>query len=104
MGVLSSPTTSTNATAQTSSTARVAVEPINQANGSESRSAKISSRSACSQRNAKARPLRELIAAFQIRSKGLEPSCGRHRPDLAGAFLLAQLRSQESHVGGLVGI
>src|SRR5882757_3164368 len=104
IAVLSSSTTSTNATAQTSSTARVAVEPINQANGSDSRSAKISSRTACSERNAKARPLRELIVAFQIRSKVLEPRCGRHRPDLAGAFLLEQLRDQESHVDGLLGI
>src|SRR6266700_470044 len=104
IAVLSNSTTSTNATAQTSSTARVAVEPTNQASGSDNRSAKISSRTACSERNAKARPLRELIVAFQIRSKVLEPRCGRHRPDLAGAFLLEQLRDQEGHIDGLLGI
>src|SRR6266702_8589761 len=105
IAVLSSSTTSTNATAHTSSTARIAVELINHAIGSDSSSARISSRTACSERNAKARPLRELIVAFQIRSKVLEPRCGRHRPaDLAGAFLLEQFGDQESHVDGLLGI
>src|SRR6478736_6092061 len=104
IAVLSSSTVSTNATAQTSSTARIAVAAINQATGSDRRSATISSRTACSERNAKARPLRELIVAFQIRSKVLEPRGDRHRPGLAGAFLLEELRDQESHVDRLLGI
>src|SRR5947208_6139141 len=104
IAVLSSSTTSTNATEHTSSTARIAVAATNQASGSDNRSATISSRTACSERNAKARPLRELIVAFQIRSKVLEPRCGRHRPDLARAFLLEQLRDQEGHIDGLLGI
>src|SRR3954451_7000196 len=104
IAVLSSSTTSTNATAQISSTARIAVAPTNHASGSDKRSATISSRTACSERNAKARPLRELIVAFQIRSKVLEPRCGGHRPDLAGAFLLEQFCDQESHVDGLLGV
>src|SRR3954465_12636198 len=104
IAVLRSSTTSTNATAQISSTARIAVVPTNQASGSDKRSATISSRTACSERNAKARPLRELIVAFQIRSKVLEPRRGRHRRGLAGGFLLEQLRDQEGHVDGLLGI
>src|SRR4051812_16875872 len=104
IAVLSSSTTSTNATAQISSTARIAVAPTNHASGSDNRSAKISSRTACSERNAKARPLRELIVAFQIRSKILEPRCGRHRLDLAGALLLEQLGDQEGHIDGLLGV
>src|SRR6478752_4233030 len=93
IAVLSSSTTSTNA-----------VAPTNHASGSDNRSATISSRTACSERNAKARPLRELIVAFQIRSKISEPRCGRHRPDLAGTFLLEQFCDQESHVDGLLGV
>src|SRR5438445_4653125 len=104
IAVLSSSTTSTNATAHTSSTARIAVAPTNHASGRDTRSATISSRTACSERNAKARPLRELIVAFQIRSMISEPRCDRHRPDLAGALLLEELRDQESHVDGLLGI
>src|SRR4051812_9955380 len=104
IAVLSSSTTSTNATAQISSTARIAVAPTNHASGSDNRSARISSRTACSERNAKARPLRELIVAFQIRSKILEPRGGRYRPDLAGALLLEQFCNQESHVDGLLGV
>src|SRR6266567_5307198 len=104
IAVLSSSTTSTKATEQTSSTARVALTATNHATGNDSISARISSRTACSERNAKARPLRELIVAFQIRSKVLEPRGGRHRPDLAGAFLFQQFSDQESHVDGLLGI
>src|SRR6478735_11741502 len=104
IAVLSSSTVSTNATEQTSSTARSAVAATNHASGTDRMSAKISSRTACSDRNAKARPLRELIVAFQIRSKVLEPRGDRHRPGLAGAFLLEELRDQESHVDRLLGI
>src|SRR5215831_3179281 len=104
IAVLSSSTTSTNATEQTSSTARIAVAPMNQASGTDKRSAKISSRTACSERTAKVRPLRELIVAFQSRSKVLKPSRGRHRLDLADTFLLEQLRNQEGHVDRFLGI
>src|ERR1700676_1557916 len=79
------------------------VTPISHASGSASASAASSSRTACSERMAKARPLRVLIVARQNRSNS-ESRRGRHRPDLAGAFLLEQFRDQESHVDRLLGI
>src|SRR5207248_8061465 len=66
--------------------------------------AKSSSRTACSERIAKARPLRVLIVARQSRSKVLKPRRSRHRLDLAGAFLLEQFGDQERHVDRLFGI
>src|SRR6185369_8741074 len=103
MAVLRISTTSTNATAATSSTRRITLAPTSQAAGSDSASAKISSRTACSERIAKARPLRVLIVARQSRSK-LESRCGRHRFHLPGAFLLEQFGDQESHVDRLFGV
>src|SRR5881275_2088069 len=103
IAVLRSSTTKTKATAATSSTRRMTVAPTSQASGTESASAKISSRTACSERIAKARPLRVLIVARQSRSKS-ESRCGRHRPFLARAFLLEQFGDQEGHVDRLFGI
>src|SRR3954471_9262637 len=103
IAVLSSSTTSTNATAATSSNRRIPVAPISQANGSDNASAKTSSRMACSERIAKARPFRELTVARQNRSK-LKSCCGRHRLFLTGTFLLQQFGDQESHVDGLFGV
>src|SRR6266404_6369495 len=100
IAVLRSSTTSTRTTAATSSTRRIAVTPISHASGSEIASAAISSRTACSDRIAKARPFRVLIVARQNLSKS-KTRCGRHRLDLAGAFLLQQFRDQESHVDRL---
>src|SRR6266702_3266286 len=103
IAVLSSSTTSTSTTTATSSTRRIVVAPASHAIGKASASAASSSRTACSERMAKARPLRVLMVARQNRSKS-ESRCGRHRPGLAAAFLLEQLRDQESHVDRLLGI
>src|SRR6204780_2964848 len=103
IAVLSSSTTSTRTTAAISSTRRIVVAPISHASGNASASATSSSRTACSERMAKTRPLRVLIVARQNRSNS-ESRRGRHRPDLAGAFLLEQFRDQEGHVDRLLGI
>src|SRR3954471_15522109 len=103
IAVLRISTTSTNATAATSSTRRITLAPTSQASGTDSVSARSSSRTACSERIAKARPLRVLMVARQSRSKS-KPRCGRHRLFLAGAFLLQQFGDQESHVDGLFGV
>src|SRR4029077_7651956 len=103
MAVLSSSTTSTKATAATNWKLRMAVTPTSHASGNESTSATSSSRTACSERIAKARPLRVLIVARQNRSKS-ESRCGRHWFDLPGAFLLQEFGNQESHVDRLFGV
>src|SRR4030095_2667536 len=103
MAVLSISTTSTNATAATSSTRRITLAPTSQASGTDSVSARSSSRTACSERIAKARPLRVLMVARQSRSKS-KSRCGRHRLDLGPAFLLEQVGDQEGHVDRLFGI
>src|SRR6266702_3937765 len=103
IAVLSSSTTSTKATAATSSNRRIAVAPTSQASGNDTASAKISSRTACSDRIAKANPLRVLTVARQSRSKS-ESCDGRHRLNLAGAFLLEQFGDQEGHVDRLFGV
>src|SRR3954467_161863 len=103
IAVLSSSTTRTKATAATSSTRRMTVAPTSQASGTDSASAKISSRTACSERIAKASPLRVLIVARQSRSKS-ETRCGRHRLFLARAILLEQFGDQEGHVDRLFGV
>src|SRR5580692_11059616 len=79
------------------------VAPISHASGSASASAISSSRIACSERIAKARPLRVLMVARQNRSNS-QSRCDRHRPDLAATFLLEQFRDQESHVDRLLRI
>src|SRR3954468_9574815 len=103
MAVLSSSTTSTSTTTAISSTRRMVVAPISQASGNASASAASSSRTACSERIAKMRPLRELTVARQNRSNS-QSRGGWHRFDLAGAFLLEQFGDQESHVDRLLGI
>src|SRR5690242_1222352 len=103
IAVLSSSTTRTKATAATSSTRRIMVAPTSQASGTDSASAKISSRMACSERMANARPLRVLIVARQSRSKS-ESRCGRHRLFLARTILLEQFGNQESHIDRLFGV
>src|SRR6266851_155054 len=103
MAVLSNSTTSTRTTAAISSTRRIVVAPISHASGSDSASAAISSRTACSERIAKARPLRVLIVARQNRSNS-KSRRDRHRLGLAAAFLLEQFGDQESHVDRLLGI
>src|SRR5437764_11868476 len=103
IAVLRISTTRTNATAATSSTRRITVAPTSQASGTDSASATISSRTACSDRIANARPLRVLIVARQSRSKS-ETRQRRHRFDLAGAFLLEQFGDQEGHVDRLFGV
>src|SRR6476620_6566179 len=103
IAVLRISTTSTNATAATSSTRRITLAPTSQASGTESASAKSSSRTACSDRIAKARPLRVLIVARQSRSKS-KSRCGRHRLVLGPAVLLEQFGDQEGHVDRLFGI
>src|SRR6188768_3886843 len=103
IAVLRISTTSTNATAATSSTRRITLAPTSQASGTESASASSSSRTACSDRIAKARPLRVLMVARQSRSKS-ESRGGRHRPVLAGAFLLEQFGDQKGHVDRLFGV
>src|SRR6202047_4541958 len=79
------------------------VAPTSHANGIASASAISSSRTACSERMAKARPLRVLIVARQNRSNS-KSRRDRHRLDLAAAFLLEQFRDQESHVDRLLGV
>ena len=74
IAVLSSSTTSTMTTAATSSMRRIVVVPITQASGREITSATSSSRTACSERIAKARPLRVLIVARQSRSNCQSPA------------------------------
>src|SRR6476659_9946522 len=103
MAVLRISTTSTNATAATSSTRRITLAPTSQASGTDSISANSSSRTACSDRIAKARPLRVLMVARQSRSKS-KSRCSRHRLILAPAILLEQFGDQEGHVDGLFGI
>src|SRR5260370_1405951 len=103
IAVVSNSTTSTRTTAAISSTRRIVVAPISHASGSDSAKAAISSRTACSERIAKARPLRVLIVARQNRSNS-KSRRDRHRLDLAAAFLLEQFRDQESHVDRLLGI
>src|SRR5215208_498156 len=103
MAVLSSSITSTRTTAAISSTRRIVVTPISQASGSASASAASSSRTACSERIAKARPLRVLIVACQNRNNSKARRDG-DRLDLAGAFLFEQFRDQDSHVDRLLGV
>src|ERR1700686_970562 len=103
IAVLSNSTTSTRTTAAISSTRRIVVVPISHASGSDSASAAISSRTACSERIAKARPLRVLMVARQNRSNS-KSRRNRHRFGLAAAFLLEQFRDQESHVDRLFGV
>src|SRR6266850_793861 len=103
IAVLRISTTSTNATAATSSTRRITLAPTSQASGTDSAGARSSSRTACSERIAKARPLRVLMVARQSRSKS-KPRRGRHRLVLTGAFLLEQFGDQEGHVDRLFGI
>src|SRR6266700_2192084 len=103
IAVLSSSTTSTSATAATSSTRRIVVAPITQASGMARTSVITSSRTACSERSAKARPLRELIVAFHSRSNSESRRRG-HRHDLAATPLLEQFGDQERHVDRLFGV
>src|SRR3954452_16904997 len=103
IAVLRISTTSTNATAATSSTRRITLAPTSHASGTDSASAKISSRTACSERIAKASPLRVLIVARQSRSKS-ESRCGRHRLFLAHTILLEQFGDQEGHIDRLFGV
>src|SRR5712671_6178165 len=103
IAVLSNSTTSTRTTTAISSTRRIPVAPTSHASGSASASAISSSRKACSERIAKARPLRVLSVARQNRSNS-QSRRRRHRLDLAAAFLLEQFRDQESHVDRLLGI
>src|SRR6476659_1265815 len=103
IAVLSSSTTSTRTTTATSSIRRIVVAPISHASGSDSASAAISSRTACSERIAKTRPLRVLMVARQNRSNS-KSRRNRHRFGLAAALLLEQFGDQESHVDRLLGI
>src|ERR1700744_6528236 len=103
IAVLSSSTTSTSATAATSSTRRITVSPTSQASGTASRRTTTSSRTACSDRIAKIRPLRELIVARQSRNNS-KSRRDRHRLDLSAAVLLEKFRNQERHVDRLLGI
>src|SRR4030081_125732 len=102
VAVLSNPTTSTRTTTAISSTRRIVVAPISQASGNASASAVSSSRTACSERMAKTRPLRVLIVARQNRSNSKSRG-DRHRLGLAAASL-EQCRDQESHVDRLLGV
>src|ERR1700674_1559042 len=103
IAVLSNSTTSTRTTTAISSTRRIVVAPISQASGNASASAVSSSRTACSERMAKTRPLRVLIVARQNRSNS-ESRRDRHRLHLAAALLFEQFRDQESHIDRLLGI
>src|SRR4051795_6233316 len=103
IAVLSSSTTSTSTTTAINSTRRMPVAPTSHARGKASASAINSSRNACSERIAKARPLRVFSVARQKRSNS-QSRHGRHRPHLAAAFLLQQFGNQESHVDRLLGI
>src|SRR5260370_19805217 len=95
--------TSTRTTTAISSKRRIVVVPISHASGNDSASAAISSRTACSERIAKTRPLRVLIVARQNRSNS-ESRHDRHRFGLAATLLLEQFGDQESHVDRLLGI
>src|SRR3984893_8561807 len=101
--VLINSMTSTRTTAAISSTRRMVVAPISHASGSDSASAAISSRMACSERRAKAGPWRVWIVPRKTRSNS-KSRRDRHRLDLAAAFLLEQFRDQESHVDRLLGV
>src|SRR5712671_434194 len=103
IAVLSNSTTSTRTTTAISSIRRIVVAPISHASGSDSATAASSSRTDCSERIAKARPLRVLSVARQNRSNS-KSRRDRHRLGLAAAFLLEQFRDQESHVDRLLGI
>src|SRR5882757_4045336 len=103
MAVLSSSTTITRTTTAISSTRRIPVAPTSHASGSASASTISSSRNACSERIAKARPLRVLSVARQNRSNS-KSRRDRHRLGLAAAHLLQQFGNQESHVDRLLGI
>src|SRR5215211_6309613 len=103
IAVLSSSTTSTSTTVATSSTRRIVVAPHSHASGNETARITSSSRTACSERIAKARPLRVLIVARHSRSK-LQSCCGRHRHGLGCALLLQEFGDQESHVDRLLSI
>src|ERR1700686_1580595 len=103
IAVLSNSTTSTRTTTAISSTRRITVAPISQASGNASASAVSSSRTACSERMAKARPLRVLIVARQNRSNS-KSRRDRHRLGLAAALLLGEFGDQESPVDRLLGI
>src|SRR5450631_4211780 len=103
IAVLSNSMTSTSTTAAISSTRRIVVAPISHASGSASARAASSSRTACSERIAKARPLHVLIVARQNLSNS-KARRDRHRLDLAAAFLLEQFGDQESHVDRLLGV
>src|SRR3954447_25555595 len=103
IAVFSSSITSTRTTAAINSMRRIVVTPISQASGSASASAASSSRTACSERIAKAKPLRVLIVARQNRNNS-KARRDRHRLGLAAAFLLEQFRDQESHVDRLLGV
>src|SRR5436190_2046687 len=95
--------TNTRTTAAISSTRRIVVAPISQASGNASASAASSSRKACSERIANARPLRVLIVARQKRNNS-KARRDRHWPDIAAAFLFEQFGDQESHVDRLLGV
>src|SRR3954454_18753407 len=103
MAVLSNSMTNTRTTAAISSTRRIVVAPISQASGKASASAASSSRKACSERIANARPLRVLIVARQKRNNS-KARRDRHWPDIAAAFLFEQFGDQESHVDRLLGV
>src|ERR1700704_6533432 len=77
------------------------VTPTSHASGKASASAISSSRNACSERIAKARPLRVLSVARQNRSNSQSRS-DRHRLHPAAACLLEEFRDQESHVDRLL--
>src|SRR5882672_9932258 len=102
MAVLSNSTTSTSTTT-ISSTQRIVVAPISHASGNASASAAISSRTACSERMAKARPLRVLMVARQNRSNS-KARRDRHRLHPAAAFLFQEFGDQERHVDRLLGV
>src|SRR4051812_5375841 len=103
IAVLSSSTTSTITTAAISSTRRIVVAPISQASGTEIASENSSSRTACTERIAKARRLRVLMVARHSRSKS-KSRCGWHGGCLARPLLLQEFGDQEGHVDRLLGI
>src|ERR1700733_7994031 len=103
IAVLSNSTISTSTTAATISSRRIRVPPTSQASGSAKTSATNSSRMACSDLIANARPLRELTVARQNLSNS-QTRRGRHRLDLARAVLLEQFGDQERHVDRLLGV
>src|ERR1700730_8147440 len=103
IAVLSNSTTSTSTTTAISSMQRIVVAPISHASGNASARATSSSRTACSERMAKARPLRVLMVARQNRSTS-KARRDRHRLRPAAAFLFQELGDQERHVDRLLGI